>query len=105
VHRRKSLRFRLQLPVVARWTDDEGQVRYGAGFSRDICDRGVFIISSERPPIGAMVSINVHLPYLRADLQEWHLQSVGSVVRVEQAADSAGYAVHCDFRGLEDIAQ
>jgi hypothetical protein len=105
VDRRKSLRFRLQLPLVARWTDGEGKVRYGAGFSRDICARGVFIVSSERPPIGAMVLINVQLPYVRADSKEWQLQSVGSVVRVEQAADSAGYAVQCDFRGLEDIAQ
>lgn len=103
--RRKSLRFRLQLPVVARWIDGEGKVRYDAGFSRDICALGVFIISSERPPIGAMVSINVQLPYMRADFKESQLQSVGSVVRVEAAGDISGYAVLCDFRGLEDIAQ
>lgn len=103
--RRKSLRFRLQLPVVARWTDGEGKVQYGAGFSRDICARGVFILSSERPAIGAMVSINVQLPYVRADFKEWQLRSVGSVVRVEAAWDISGYAVLCDFRGLEDIAQ
>jgi hypothetical protein len=52
-----------------------------------------------------MVSINVQLPYVRADFKEWQLQSVGSVVRVEAAWDISGYAVLCDFRGLEDIAQ
>ena len=102
--RRKSLRFRLQLPLVSRWTDGDGQVRYVAGFSRDICDRGVFIVSSERPHVGTTVSVNVQLPYIQADLQELHLQSAGSVVRVEQVEDVSGFAVQCDFRGLEDIA-
>ena len=103
---RKSLRFQLQLPVVARWTDGEGNVRYGAGFSRDICARGALIVSSERPPIGAMLSINVQLPYVRGDLKEWQLQSVGSVVRVEAARDISGLTCSsCDFRGLEYIAR
>ncbi len=103
VDRRRSPRFRLRLPVLTQWTDDEGHVRYGGGFSRDIGIRGVFVLSSEPPSSSTMISVTVVLPNLRVDLQDLHLRCVGSLVRVEKDAAVGGYAIECDFRGIEEI--
>jgi hypothetical protein len=103
VDQRRSPRFRLRLPVLTQWTDHQGQVRYGGGFSRDISVRGVFVLSSEPPPISTMVTVTVAIPNLRADLQELQLHFVGSIVRVANVGAVAGYAIECDFSGIEDI--
>jgi hypothetical protein len=103
VERRRASRFRIRLPVLTEWTDHEGQVRYGGGFSRDVCLRGVFVVSSNLPPQAATITVTVVLPSVRAGSQELHLHSVGSVVRVEPGRAPAGYAINCDFEGIEDV--
>ena len=103
VERRRSSRFRVQLPVLTQWTDHEGQVQFGGGFTRDVCLRGVFVISSKLPPQAAVITVTVVLPNARAGSQELHLHSLGSVVRVEQSGTTAGYAISCDFEGIEEI--
>jgi hypothetical protein len=105
VERRRSSRFRVQLPVLTQWTDHEGQVQFGGGFTRDVCLRGVLVISSKLPPQGAVITVTVVLPNARAGSQELHLHSPGSVVRVEQSSTTAGYAISCDFKGIEEIVQ
>ena len=103
VEQRRSSRFRLQLPVLTQWTDREGQGQFGGGFTRDVCLRGVFVISSKLPPQAAVITVTVVLPNARAGSQELHLHSLGSVVRVEQSTTTAGYAISCDFEGIEEI--
>jgi len=103
VERRRSSRFRVQLPVLTQWTDHEGQVQFGGGFTRDVCLRGVFVISSKLPPQAAAITVTVVLPNARAGSQELHLHSLGSVVRVEQSMTTASYAISCDFEGIEEI--
>ena len=99
---RRSPRFRLRLPVLSRWTDIEGKERHGAGFSRDICLLGVFVVSSEPPPQGTPIFVTVVLPNPRAASQDLHLRSMGLVVRVEQG-EANGYAISCEFSGIERI--
>ena len=103
VERRRSLRFRLQLPVLTQWTDEEGHAQFGGGFTRDVCLRGVFVISSKLPPHGAMIGVTIVLPNAQAGSQELRLCSDGSVVRVEKAGRTVGYAISCDFTDIEDI--
>jgi hypothetical protein len=103
VERRKSSRFRLQLPVVTEWTDEHGRAQFGGGFTRDVCLRGVFVISSKLPPQAAMIAVTVVLPNVRAGSQELHLHSLGSVARVERSGPVVGYAVSCDFKGIEEV--
>ena len=102
MERRKSSRFRLQLPVLTQWTDEEGRVQFGGGFTRDVCLRGVFVISSKLPPQASMIAVTVVLPNARHGSQELRLHSIGSVVRVEQGSPTAGYAISCDFKGIEE---
>jgi hypothetical protein len=99
---RRSPRFSLRLPVLTRWTDVTGKECQGAGFSRDICLSGIFIVSSEPPPKGTPIFVTVVLPNPRAAAQELHLRSKGFVVRVEQG-EATGFAVNCDFSGIEQI--
>jgi hypothetical protein len=103
VERRTSSRFRLQLPVLTQWTDGEGRVQFGGGFSREVGLRGVFVVSTKLPPPAATITVTVVLPNPRRDLQELRMHCVGSVVRVEQGGTIAGYAISCDFEGIEEI--
>ena len=103
MNRRRSSRFRIRLPVLTQWTDDQGQVRYGGGFTRDICLHGLFVISSEPPSEATIVSVTVVLPNVRAGSQEVHLHSAGAIVRVERSDGTTGYAVDCHFRDIEDL--
>jgi PilZ domain len=104
VDRRRCPRFRLRLPVLTQWTDQDGHVRYGGGFSRDISVRGVFVLSSMAPPGATTICITVVLPNLRTDLQDLQLHSMGTVARVDKTAEAiAGCAIECDFRGIEGI--
>lgn len=103
--RRRSSRFQLRLPVLTKWADGKGQSHYGGGFSRDISLRGVFVMSSEPPPEATMISVTVVLPNVREGSQELQLQSVGSVVRVEQSGAITGYAIDCHFSGIEDLVE
>jgi hypothetical protein len=97
--RRRARRFQLHMPILAQWKSDEGTV-HGAGFSRDISDRGVFVISSTPPPEATKISVDVLLPSVAAS-QELHLRCEGLVVRVEEGRGLMGYAVYCDFRSIE----
>ena len=104
VEYRRSPRFGLRLPVLARWTDIAGKERQGAGFSRDISLCGVFIVSAEPPPKGTPIFVTVVLPNPRTAEQELQLRSMGSVVRVEEG-EATGYAVSCDFGGMVQILE
>ena len=105
VDRRRSSRFRLRLPVLTQWTDAQNRVRYGGGFSRDICLRGLFVVSSDPPPVATMITVTVVLPNVRAGSQEIQLHSVGSIVRIEHEADAKGYAVNCHFSDIEELVR
>jgi len=103
LERRTSSRFQLRLPVLTQWNDVNGQLRYGGGFSRDICVRGVFVLSSDAPPNGKTVTVTVILPNPGQGNRDVQLRCVGSVVRVEHGGRNAGYAVQCDFSGIEKL--
>ena len=99
--RRRSSRYQLRLPVLTEWKDEADQVRYSGGFSRDIALHGLFVISSELPPSNTFISVSVALPNVRAGSQELKLRTTGSVARIEQGGLVDGYAIDCDFTGIE----
>ena len=105
VDRRRASRFQLRLPVLTQWTNVEGNVRHGGGFTRDISLLGLFLVSSEAPPQATTINVTVMLPNPRAGSQELRLQSVGSVVRVEQERSISGYAISCSFSGIEELVK
>ena len=41
-----------------------GTLQEAQGITHDICDRGIFILAKELPPVGKCVELDVHLPQL-----------------------------------------
>ena len=80
-------------------------MRYGGGFSANICVRGVFVVGSQSPPEETPITVTVLFPYLASISRELHLQSVGTVVRVQKSDRAAGYAIECDFSGIDDFVK
>jgi len=104
VNRRSSVRFAMQMPVICRWTDPQGSPHEIGGFSRDISTAGLFVLSSEPPPDGTDVRVEVLLPALGGGTSRGlQLQSKGEVVRVEHGEAVRGFAVCCEFGSVDGL--
>jgi hypothetical protein len=95
---RTTVRYMLHARVVFHWNDNEGYQKVGRGHTRDISQKGAYIVSPERPPNGAHVSLNIYLPALAGDTRLLSLETEGQVLRVESGRESAdptgfGFAV------------
>ena len=77
------MRFRLQLPVVFSWLDENGKQQIGEGCSRDLSSGGVRVNSENVPPVGASVEMNVCLPQPGWQIAPAELHARGRVVRVD----------------------
>ena len=90
IEQRCLRRFKLVVPVLYRWTDQEE--RYDVGCSRDISAAGIFVVSAHCPPLHSRIDVEVVLPACDPLTSEVRLRCAGQVVRV-QARDSS-----CWFR-------
>jgi len=91
---RTTVRYMLHARVVFHWNDNEGFQKVGRGHTRDISQKGAYIVSPERPPNGAHVSLNIYLPALAGDTRLLSLETEGQVLRVDsvrEPADPAGF--------------
>ena len=61
----------------------------GEGYTRDISPTGVYILTSDRLPAGAVVRLEVTLPSLRGQGSGALLQTSGHVVRSEEIGFAA----------------
>ena len=84
---RASMRFPLEAPVAFWWMDENGNRQAGEGSSRDISERGAFVLAVACPPVGSNVELRIPLEGL-PDTTEIDL--AGCVVRVEQVNDGKG---------------
>ena len=92
----------MRVPVIFRWTDEQGQTTQGAGFTRDISTAGLFVYSATPPPADVAVHLEVLLP-LHEGGQGTRLEGLGRVIRIEGKAERAGFAATSDF-GLDNSA-
>lgn len=65
----------------------------GEGYTRDISPSGVYVLTSERLPSGALVKLEVVLPSLRGQRSGACLRTRGRVVRPEEV----GFAAAADM--------
>jgi hypothetical protein len=86
--RRASARYRLQLPVIFYWND--GSDRTGGGFTCDVALDGALIFSSNCPPIGSAVRIEVLIPSPDRSGDELRIECTGKVTRVVEQAGCFG---------------
>jgi hypothetical protein len=94
---RESVRFHIRLPVIFRWSDEQGGRQQNGGFTRDISTRGLFVYSLIPPPSGGTVDLEVMLPPLEESGHGVRLQSEGRVLRIERKGEQTGFATTGDF--------
>jgi len=93
---RTAIRFPVKAPVHFWWEDELGNARQGAGLSRDISERGVFVFAPICPPAGSPVRLRLSLEGLPGGAREMRMEIEGQVLRVEESGpskSSRGFAV------------
>lgn len=90
---RQSKRYRLRASAAFSWESIDGHLLSGAGSTRDISPNGVFVVSVEKIPLGAAVTLAMTLPTTSGQLLGATLNTLGRVVRIE----GDGFAVAADM--------
>jgi hypothetical protein len=92
--RRKSNRYRLEVPVIFSWKDAQANRQEQIGLTRDLSARGAFVMAATPPPLDAHIILN---GFLTPGGQVLPSQMIGEgkVVRAEPATGNAlaGFAV------------
>ena len=86
---RQSKRYRLKASVRFSWENAQGSTIRGEGYTRDISPIGVFVLTSDRLPSGAAVTLEVSLPPLREEHSGACLRTQGQVIRSEEVGFAA----------------
>ncbi len=94
-NRRSAVRYKLRLPIIFHWNED-GE-RTGFGFTSDVALDGALINSSECPPVGSDVRIEVRILSPVQDGQEMRIQCVGKVTRIVEQGGLMSFGVRGDF--------
>lgn len=95
---RKATRYRLNAPAFYWWESADGTLQEAHGVTRDISDRGVFIVTRHLPPAGVRVEIDVHLPSVSRAARSAQLHGEGAVLRSSEAeAGESGFAAAAVF--------
>ena len=93
VEKRKTVRYALHSPVILRWVDQSGAEQEDVGRTLDISVSGTFVVCHTPLPVGAQVSLEVHLPpFERITSQRLRLKANAIITRVTQAGEKAGFA-------------
>jgi hypothetical protein len=92
LERRSSLRYKLRLPVIFHWND--GTEHTEGGFTSDVALDGALILSSNCPPIGADVRLEVLIPAPGHTAMEIRIECIGTVTRVWEQPGLAYFGVH-----------
>jgi hypothetical protein len=82
--------------VIFAWQDAGGARRENRGHTRDVGQKGAFIIANECPPQGTPVSLSIFLPGAAAEAPLLRMEAEGRVLRAEYVAETAegpGFAV------------
>ena len=96
---RKATRYRLNAPAFFWWESADGTLQEAQGITRDISDRGVFILAEQLPPAGVRVEVDVHLPAVSTAARSAQLHGEGTVLRTCEAKESgfaAGVVFHAE---------
>lgn len=95
---RKATRYRVSAPAFYWWQRADGTLQEAQGISRDISDRGVFILAKDLPPPGVHVELDVHLPAVTETSRSAQLHGEGTVVRTSgRSAEESGFAAAVVF--------
>ena len=82
-HRRKAIRFPLEAPI-SFWWMDSGVVKRSEGKTRDVSERGAFVLATTCPPRGIQIGFKLSLPALPGFEHKTRVEADGQVIRVKQ---------------------
>jgi hypothetical protein len=94
--RRGGIRYALHARVVFGWKDAAGQQKESRGHTRDVAQKGTFIVAPECPPKGTAVTLSIFLPVTAGEKRMLRMDADGSVIRAERPAGQPflnGFAV------------
>jgi hypothetical protein len=93
---RKAIRFPLEASVAFSWKDDNGMEQRAKGRSRNISERGVFVLANSCPPVGVKIGLRIVLPGHLDIAPGLRVHVEGRVLRVEELSEepeTCGFAV------------
>jgi hypothetical protein len=96
--RRSALRHALHARAVFAWDDANGERRESRGHTRDVGQRGAFVLTEQCPPRGACVSLSIFLPVVGPETRVMRMEVEARVLRSEATAEKgtigpSGFAV------------
>jgi len=92
---RAAVRYKLRLPVIFRWND--GVEHTSGGFTSDVAMDGALILSSECPPVGSEVRVEVLLPSPGPENGEFRIGCAGTVVHSSNRSGYSAFGFHGVF--------
>jgi PilZ domain len=96
---RSSQRSDMRYPVKARvdfWWQGEDRAFNGNGTSRDVSEKGAFVVAPTIPPLGTDVGLTFFLPKLSKAIAAVRIEVEAKVIRVDQETEAekrGGFAV------------
>lgn len=94
--RRTAVRYSLQAPVEFCWIDGKGTTSHGKGRTQDVSTKGIRIVCSASPPVGACVAMNVDIPLPGGNIQTLRIEIEGHVVRIQSSGAWCGFCIQND---------
>jgi hypothetical protein len=95
LQRRTAVRYKLRLPVIFHWND--GVEHTSGGFTSDVALDGALILSSECPPVGSQVRIEVLLPSPEMENEELRIGCSGRVIHAWERSGYSAFGFHGMF--------
>jgi len=95
LQRRTAVRYRLRLPAIFHWND--GVEHTSGGFTSDVALDGALIVSSECPPVGTEVRVEVLIPSPDLEGEEVRIGSSGKVIHSWERSGYFAFGFHGNF--------
>jgi hypothetical protein len=88
LERRRQIRFGLHAPVHFSWTDRDGVIHKGEGFSRDISSHGVYVYAEwhVQPQSDTAIEVDILLHSFSETVRTAHMSGSAKIIRVEPSA-------------------
>ncbi|HUC42328.1 MAG TPA: PilZ domain-containing protein [Candidatus Micrarchaeaceae archaeon] len=91
---RRAHRFILEAQVNCAWMDTAGHSKDCEGTTRDVSQRGAYVLAQDCPPRGAKVRLVITLPAIAGESRPLRIESESTVLRIEKVRRGLfGFAV------------
>ena len=91
---RKTVRFVLEAKATCFWLGAGGESKECKGATRDLSQRGAYVLAAIGPPSGALLRMVFSLPQLAGEARALRIEAEGRVLRIERLGQGlVGFAV------------